>query len=196
MKRFLSSLVYSFYIFSILLYIFSAPPFICICALACSALHECSHMITAKALGRKTSVLCFSPTGLYPSAGAGDMLSSVLIYAAGPSLNILLCMLSACAVQLWDISYIISFFSVNAALAVFNLLPIPFSDGDGIFRCVLGRILKKGHAHGICSAVEAIFSGALFFFFSYRFFAAPGGFFSFFLSVVFMLVSLSRLFGE
>ena len=178
------------------MYIFSAPPFICAVTLLCSAAHECAHLLCAKALGRRISPISFSLTGLYPSAGTGSALSCAVIYASGPFVNIVIALISLFALRYTDSAYPADVFSVNAVLALFNLLPIPFSDGDGLLRLTLGAFLGETRSALICSALELLFSFMLFVIFSYRFFVAAGGIFPYFLSVIFVLVSASRLFGE
>jgi Zn-dependent protease len=87
-------------------------------------------------------------------------------------------------------------FSVNAALAAYNLTPVPFSDGGGILRCVLGAFLGERIGGGMCSVLELVFSFAFFVFFSYRFFALGTGFFPFFCSFVFVMVSIQAFYVE
>lgn len=188
--------VYSFYVFGILIYLVSAPIFLCASTIVFALLHELGHLLCAKALGRRISVLCFSPTGLYPSVGTGDALSSAVIYASGPMVNIM----SSIVLYLLDSAHpsdmLSELFYINAALALFNLLPIPFSDGSGLLRCFLWRFLKVRRAESACRIIELLFSSVIFMLFSYRFFIAPGGFFSFFLSIVFVLAAISNVFKE
>ena len=181
---------YFFLVFFVLLTLVSSPPFISIASALCALLHETGHLLCARALGRKVRPLSFSLTGLYPDVGYGTTLSCILIYAAGPLLNIVIC--AVCLLVLrsnWS-DNLFSLFSVNAALGVYNLTPVPFSDGSGIMRCALGAFLGERVGDALCSGLELVFSFVFFVFFSYRFFAVGSGFFPFFCSFVFMLVSI------
>ncbi len=187
------TLVYAAYIFMILLYILSSPPFICISTVICAAMHEMCHVLCAKALGRKNiRPLSFSATGLYPELGSGSTVSCILIYASGPAFNILVC--AACLFFLRGgySERIFELFCVNAALALFNLTPVPFSDGDGIMRASLSFFLGERVGGFLCSAVELFFSFLLFVLFSYRFFAFGAGFFSFFCSFIFVMSAIAK----
>lgn len=186
----IASAAYFFFIFFVLLTLVSSPPFVCIASALCALLHETAHILCARAFGRKVRPLAFSLTGLCPDVGCGTTLSCILIYASGPFVNLVIC--AACLFILRS-NYsetVFSLFSVNAALAVYNLTPVPFSDGGGILRCALGAFLGERVGGALCSVLELTFSFVFFVFFSYRFFTVGSGFLPFFCSFVFMLVSI------
>ena len=188
--------LYFCYVFALLLMITSSTPFICISTAVCAALHEAAHVLCARAMGRRVRPISFSLTGLYPDLGSGSTLSCILIYAAGPAVNLLIC-----AVCLWILhcgysARIFELFCANAVLALYNLTPVPFSDGGGILRCAVERMLGARVGGAVCSAVELVFSFLFFVFFSFRFFYAGRGFFSFFCSFVFLLSAIQNSSAE
>ncbi len=190
------TVLYAVYFFVISLYLISAPPFICLVTVICAAMHEASHLLCAKLLGRRVSPLRMGVTGIYPDVGCGSALSCILIYAAGPLFNMLVCIF--CLAFFKFFSYndkMFEIFCANAALFCFNILPVPYSDGDGIVRTAFSFFLCSRIADFLCASLNLIFSFMLFVFFSYRFFIFGGGFFSFFCSFVFMIASVSR-FGK
>lgn len=87
-------------------------------------LHECGHIGTAFLCGVKVKKVGFSRRGLYTVREAGPKWSNVIISAAGPLVNLLL------AIALWNTLTI--FAEVNLVACIFNLLPIPHSDGTRI----------------------------------------------------------------
>lgn len=189
-KTFLVGTAYFFLIFFLLLTLVSSPPFIGISSAVCALFHEAAHILCARAFGRKIKPLSFSPTGLYPDVGRGSTLSQILIYAAGPFVNLAICAVCLLVLRSNYSETVFSLFCVNAALALYNLTPVPFSDGGGIMRCVLTAFLGARVGGALCAMLELLFSFALFVFFSYRFFALGSGFFPFFCSFVFMLTSI------
>ena len=190
------AVIYSAYTFVILLYIFSSPPFICAATLICAAMHEACHILCAAAFKRKIKPLSFSVTGLYPDVGRGSAASCVAIYIAGPIFNILMCGICFFLFRSFPSQTVVELFSVNAALGCFNLLPIPFSDGSGIIRICISRLIKKSLGDILCGVVETLFSFMLFVLFSYRFFMLQKGLFSFLCSFVFVVCALGRITRE
>ena len=191
-----SALLCFCYVFTILLMITASPPFICIATVLCALLHEAAHVLCARAMGRQVRPLSFSLTGLYPDLGEGGTLSCIMIYAAGPAVNLLIAVLSLLILRCGYNDRVFELMCVNAALALYNLTPVPFSDGSGIMRCVLTGLLGERVGGGLCAALELLFSFLFFVFFSFRFFQLGRGFFSFFFSCLFLLSSIQNTSAE
>ena len=188
--------IYFCYVFTVLLMMTSSAPFICISTAVCALLHEAAHVLCARALGRRVHPISFSLTGLYPDLGSGSALSCILIYAAGPVLNLLLCILCLLLLQCGYREWLFELFCVNAVLAIYNLTPVPFSDGSGILRCFTGGLLGERVGGVLCTGLELLFSFLFFVFFSFRFFYMGRGFFSFFCSFVFLMSSIQNASAE
>ncbi len=188
--------LYFCYIFTILLMMTVSEPFICISTAVCALLHEAAHVLCARALGRQVRPISFSLTGLYPDLGSGTALSCVMIYAAGPAVNLLLCVLCLITLRCEYAEWVFELFCVNGILALYNLTPLPFSDGGGILRCAVGRMLGARVGSAVCTGLELLFSFLFFVFFSFRFFYIGRGFFSFFCSFVFLLSSIQNASAE
>ena len=187
------TLTLAIYIYVILLYLFSSPPFICIGVIASSLLHELCHILCARAFGRKVRVLSYSPTGLYPDLDRGNEISGILIYASGPLSNLLVCTVCLCILHKGYNERLFELFCINAALAAYNLTPVPFSDGSGIMRIALTFFLGEQVGILLCRMLELLFSFMFFVVFSFRFFVYGSGFFSFFCSFVFVIDCISHI---
>lgn len=182
------------YIFIISLYVVSSPPRIMIMTLIFSAMHESAHILCAKALGRDVSPFRFSFSGLYPDLSTGTPISTLLIYVSGPAVNLVAVITAMSILRGGYSDATLDAFCVNALLFIYNLLPVPFSDGDGIMRTTLSFFLCDKLVRIFCAVLNLVFSIAVFSFFSYRFLLLGTGLFSFVCSFVFMLASLERLF--
>jgi Zn-dependent protease len=88
-------------------------------------LHESGHIVVACLCGVKVKKVGLSRIGLYTIREAGPNWANLCISAAGPLVNLLL------AIALRDV--LPTFAWVNLVAFVFNLLPIPNSDGKRIF---------------------------------------------------------------
>lgn len=192
-KTLKKTLTLAIYIFIILLYLFSSPPFICIGVLVCALMHETCHILCARALGRRVRILSFSPIGIYPDLDRGDEISAILIYASGPLFNILVCIFCLCFLHKGYSERVFELFCINAALAAYNLTPVPFSDGSGIMRIALTFFVGEQVGMLLCRMLELIFSFVFFVVFSWRFFVYGSGFFSFFCSFVFVIDCISHI---
>jgi len=184
---------YAAYIFIISLYLVSSPPKIMLLTLLFSALHEAAHIICAKALGREVSPWRFSFFGLCPDTSSGSALSTLFIYASGPAVNLAVSLVSIAVMRGGGSDTLLYVFSINALLFVYNIIPVPFSDGDGIMRTVLSFFLSSTLVKYICAVLNVIFSTAVFSLFSYRFLFLGSGLFSFFCSFIFLFSSFERL---
>ena len=87
-------------------------------------LHECGHIGTALICGVKVKKVGLSRRGLYTVREAGPKWSNIAVSAAGPMVNLLL------AIALWN--SLTLFAEVNLVACIYNLLPIPKSDGTRI----------------------------------------------------------------
>ncbi len=185
--------LYAALFFFLSLYIISSPLNIMLLTLLFCTLHEAAHIICAKALGCKVKVLKFSFFGLCPELECGSPLSCLAIYSAGVTLNLIFAILSLFFLHNGYSSLVFDIFIINALLFLFNIIPTPFSDGNGIMRAALSFFLSERAVYVICTALNILFSFVLFVFFSYRFFVLGTGVFSFFCSVVFLLEAISEI---
>ncbi len=87
-------------------------------------LHECGHIGTALICGVKVKKVGLSRRGLYTVREAGPKWSNIAVSSAGPIVNLLL------AIVLWNTFTL--FAEVNLVACIYNLLPIPNSDGTRI----------------------------------------------------------------
>jgi stage IV sporulation protein FB len=87
-------------------------------------LHECGHIAAALLLGVKVKKVGLSRTGLYTVREPGPKWANVMISLAGPLLNLLLALLVRDVLP--------TFAWVNLIACLYNLLPIPNSDGRRI----------------------------------------------------------------
>lgn len=193
-NRYCKTLLYASYIFIISLYIVSSPPRIMVLTLLFAAMHESAHIIMAKALGRGVSPFRFAFSGLYPDTSSGSVMSCLFIYAAGPLANLAAALIALSILRRGISNAMLDVLSVNALLFFYNLLPVPYSDGDGIIRTAFSFFLSQKPTNIICALLNLLFSIAVFSLFSYRFLFLGTGLFSFFCSFVFMIESLDRAF--
>ena len=85
-------------------------------------LHECGHIAMALLCGVKVKKVGISRIGFYTVRESGPRLANLCISLSGPLLNLLL----AAAFQ----NTLPEFAKVNLIIGIFNLLPIPHSDGS------------------------------------------------------------------
>lgn len=94
-------------------------------------LHESGHIVVAWMFGVKVKKVGISKLGLYTMREAGPFWANLCISFAGPLVNLLL------AFALWEV--LPTFAWVNLVAGVYNLLPIPHSDGKRIL-----NLLREG----------------------------------------------------
>jgi Zn-dependent protease len=94
-------------------------------------LHEAGHIVAALWCGVKVKKVGLSRTGLYTVREAGPRWSNLGISLAGPLFNLCL------AFAFKDVAP--TFAWVNCVACVFNLLPIPNSDGSRILALLMGE---------------------------------------------------------
>ena len=87
-------------------------------------LHECGHVAAALLGGVKVKKIGWSRRGLYTVRESGPKWTNIAVSVAGPAVNLLL------AVSLWNT--LPTFAQVNLVACLYNLLPIPNSDGTRI----------------------------------------------------------------
>jgi Zn-dependent protease len=106
-------------------------------------LHECGHVVTALLCGVKVKRVGVCSRGLYTVREPGPKWSNIAVSAAGPLVNLVL------AVALWN--SMTTFAEVNVIACLYNLLPIPNSDGSRILGLlkptrVLGQVFPQMRA--------------------------------------------------
>jgi len=98
-------------------------------------LHECGHLAVALLCGVKVRTVGICITGLYTKRESGPRLANLLISFSGPLVNLLL----AAALQ----SGLPAFARVNLIIGIFNLLPLPHSDGSRIIALLRQRSPRR-----------------------------------------------------
>jgi Zn-dependent protease len=105
-------------------------------------LHESGHIVVARVCGVKVKKVGISRIGLYTIREVGPNWANLCISAAGPVVNLLL------AIALRDV--LPTFAWVNLVAFLFNLLPIPNSDGKriiAILRASSSGIAGSAHSY-------------------------------------------------
>ena len=96
-------------------------------------LHECGHIIVAKMCGVKVKRVGISRIGLYTVREAGPNWANLCISFAGPLVNLLLAATFHGSAP--------TFAWVNLVAGIYNLLPIPNSDGRRIMGILRQRAI-------------------------------------------------------
>jgi len=95
--------------------------------LAAAVLHESAHIMCASMLGVKVKRVGINWRGLYIARDSGVPLQNLAISLAGPMANL------ACTGLIflagWVGTWVISFALVSLLLRIYNLLPLPNTDG-------------------------------------------------------------------
>ena len=87
-------------------------------------LHECGHIAMAVLCRVKIKKVGLSRRGVYTVREPGPKWANLLVSLAGPLFNLFL------AYALWDSMR--TFAEINVVACIYNLLPIPHSDGTRI----------------------------------------------------------------
>ena len=98
-------------------------------------LHELGHIVAALLCGVKVKKVGLSRTGLYTVREAGPRWANLCVSAAGPLINLLL------AITMRDV--LPGFAWVNLIACIYNLLPIPHSDGRRILALLSGNSIPE-----------------------------------------------------
>lgn len=133
----------------ILAWIVTEPSRIPILTVTAILLHECGHLLAAKAYRVRASGFSVDSLGARLTL-AGTILSyptELIICAAGPLANLL----SLPLARLFGQENGRFFLSVSLALALLNLLPIKGFDGGRIFYCLSALLLDPTRADRLCS---------------------------------------------
>lgn len=102
-------------------------------------LHECGHLIVARATGIRVKDFGLNWKGAYLVREAGTPVKNLLITVAGPLTNVLLLLC-------WPLSQ--KFFLANLCLAFFNFLPLRGSDGERMLLCWSEIMAERSARHG------------------------------------------------
>ncbi len=97
--------------------------------------HEAGHVTCARLLGLKVRRLGLNWHGPYVVREQGDPLQNLAVSLAGPLMNLLLA--GSMALAPWLGVPAVIFGLYNLVLGVYNLLPIPCSDGRRILNLLL-----------------------------------------------------------
>ncbi|MDY5941075.1 MAG: hypothetical protein SPJ23_05420 [Eubacteriales bacterium] len=138
-------------------------------AALCAAvlLHEGGHLVALRFAGMPAKRLILLPVGLrlereVALCGFG---TEAVVYLAGPAVSLLSAAfaLPHCNPEAGGMVFI--FFLLSAGLGLFNLIPLPGTDGCGALRCLLFTVChSEGTARRILSAVtmslSVLFFGA------------------------------------
>jgi Zn-dependent protease len=99
-------------------------------------LHECGHIVMAMLCGVKVKKIGISRMGFYTVREPGPRWANLCVSFAGPAVNFLL------AFVLREVAP--TFALVNLIAAVFNLLPVPNSDGSRILGLLAAPRTSEG----------------------------------------------------
>ncbi len=109
-------------------------------------LHECAHILTAKAVGLNVESLYVLPFGCAAEIsgyGNANAAREIITAASGPAVNIM----TACALTLLPKdaldTYVMLFIWVNVMLAAINMLPVLPLDGGRIMMAALKAIINE-----------------------------------------------------
>ena len=144
-----------------------------LCVFATVLLHELGHAITAKKFNIKTYNITLLPIGGVASLEKLPEKPSeeLMVAFAGPMVNITLALLVSLFIQYPNNSeemiaqlsgginsnnFLLNFFLVNMALALFNLIPAFPMDGGRMLRAVLSYQLKRNVATKIAARIGQI----------------------------------------
>lgn len=129
-----------------------------------SILHECGHIAAIVFLGERIKRLLFCSAGLRIDRRINPSLSfggEILISAAGVSVNFTLCIAAYIIYKLTGQTFFLSFFAVNLAIGLFNLLPIEPLDGAKVLYFILCRRIPQQKAENIILRLSVITAAAL-----------------------------------
>ena len=102
---------------------------------AAAVCHEAGHVICARSLGLKIRRLGLNWRGPYIIREQGNPLQNLAVSLAGPLMNLILA--GSMVLGPWLGIGAVIFGLYNLALGVFNLLPVPCSDGRRIVSLLL-----------------------------------------------------------
>lgn len=157
-----------------------------ICVFATVLLHELGHALTAKKFNIKTyNITLFPIGGIASLEKLPEKPSEELMVAfTGPMVNIVLALILSLFIHYPNNSeemmaqlsgginsnnFLLNFFLVNMALAVFNLIPAFPMDGGRILRAILSYKLKRNVATKIAARIGQILAiGFIFLGFTYN----------------------------
>lgn len=137
----------SFFGVLMLLSLFLTHSYLSLAALTAAALHECAHVLAARALGVSLGRLRLDIFGASLSL-KGDLPSykrEAAVALAGPLFNLL----SAALLLLFPVShsgFLSLFVSASLFLGLLNLLPIKDLDGGRVLFCLLAPLLPLNAA--------------------------------------------------
>ncbi len=122
--------------------IFGEPSGIVCMTFLAAILHECGHLLAARALGLQPQSIEIGLSGarLRVSGGIHRFSTEWLLAAAGPLASLLLALV---ALPLWSLTPTAQLFSVvSASLGLLNLLPVRSFDGGRMLSCTLEHFLS------------------------------------------------------
>ena len=107
-------------------------------ALCAAAVHECGHLLCMLCFGEKPSRVFVAPFGLSITRGmSGGYRREICIAFAGPLTNLFIAAVLTVIMLACHLPQLLKPVIVNAALAVFNLIPIEPLDCGRAVRCFL-----------------------------------------------------------
>lgn len=122
-------------------------------------IHELAHLVAALLIGLRPSHIIFFPFGVnlkLKNTIVYSITDEIILYFAGPFLNILMALLAISYLKNGNILFRI-FYLNNISLFVFNLLPILPMDGGIIAKKILSRRVGSRCAEKILKLVSGIF---------------------------------------
>ena len=119
--------------------------------------HEMGHLAALRLAGAAVEGICFTSFGAEIRADTRYLpyWKDLLCTMAGPAVNIVLALLFARVSE----DYLLA--GANLMQGIFNLLPVPGTDGSRMMNLLLSWTLDPDRADGICRAVELCCGGAM-----------------------------------
>lgn len=133
--------------------------------LSCAAIHESGHILAAKLFGVKRVK---SSAGLFALSLKYDFskcsfLTEAAVGCAGALFNMTAALAAALFTHFSSLMWVFFIFS-NAALALFNLMPISPLDGFGILKALMCEVMSADTVERLSRFISASFSFAFFVF--------------------------------
>ena len=122
-----------------------------------AAVHECGHLLLMRLCGIPAASVEISAFGVLITEQSGRTKccrQEVLVALGGPMANGTVVLASLLLIR-WNGEEFHPLLSSNAALGLFNLLPVESLDGGRALACILSEFLTPGRVHHIVMVASA-----------------------------------------
>ena len=120
-------------------------------------IHESAHLLAAKAIGLKSSHICFFPFGVnlkLKNKMVYSLSNEIILYLSGPLSNILMAVFAKIFFK--DYFWYEDFYLKNIILCIINLLPILPLDGGVILKKIIASKMGYSCSIRVMKALSAI----------------------------------------